>query len=143
MNDTRDRRFFRHGLFLIVTGLVAGLLMQRMPHPRLGLATHLEALLLGMLLLLLGLLWGRFSLPAWARALLGWLPILGAYTSVGVHLFTALFPAGEYWMPIAAAGSTGTPWQERIVTAAMIVIGVTMLPAMLIALWGMLRAEEG
>jgi hydroxylaminobenzene mutase len=142
MSDTRDRRLFANGLFLIVTALVVGAFMQRLPNPRMGLATHLEALMLGMLLLLLGLLWGRFSLPDGARALLGWLPILGAYCSVGVHLFAALYPAGEYWMPFAAAGAQGSPLQERILSIGMVVIGLTMLPAMVIALWGMLRAEE-
>lgn len=139
MNDRRDRNLLAHGFFLIFGALVLGLFIQRLPSPRMGLATHLEALMLGMLLLLLGLAWRRFSLPEWARSVLAWLPVVGAYCSVAMHLFAACFPSGEYWMPIAAAGAQGEPWQERIVTIGMYAIGLSLLPSMGIACWGVLR----
>lgn len=142
MSDRRDRRLMAHGFLLILAALVIGLFMQRLPSPRMGLATHLEALMLGMLLILLGLAWRRFVLPQRALALLGWLPIVGADASVAMHFFAALYPAGGTWMPLAAPGVEGTPWQEWLVSAGMYVIGVTMLPAMAIALWGMLGPER-
>ena len=141
MNDSRDRRLLVQGFLLILIALIVGMFVQRMPNPRMGLATHLEALLLGMMLLLLGLLWHRFSLPDWAFTVLAWFPIVGAHCSVVMHLFAALFPSGEYWMPIAAAGLEGALWQEWVVTIGVVVIGVTMLPAMAVALWGLFRNQ--
>jgi (hydroxyamino)benzene mutase len=139
--DKRDRRLFSQGFLLILFGLVIASVSKFLPNPRMALATHLEALLLGMLLLLIGLLWHRFSLPTWTRNLLGWMPIVGAHASLYVHFFATVFPSGNRWMPIAAQGHVGTFLEEMIITAGILTIGVTMFISVAIALWGMLRDE--
>lgn len=53
---------FELGLALFLLGLLTGLAIPAMKNPRMGLSSHLEAVLNGMFLVLLGLLWPHVEL---------------------------------------------------------------------------------
>lgn len=110
--DKRDRRLFSQGFLLILFGLVIGSFSHFLPNPRMALATHLEGLLTGMLLLFIGLLWHRFSLPTWARNLLGWMPIVGAHASLYVHFFATVFRLAIVGCPLPHRDTLGLFWRR-------------------------------
>lgn len=58
---------FTLGLVLFLLGLLTGFVVPNLKNPRMALSSHLEAVLNGMFLVLLGLLWPHIHLPnAWA-----------------------------------------------------------------------------
>jgi hypothetical protein len=58
---------FMLGLILFLVGLLTGFAVPALKNPRMALSSHLEAVLNGMFLVLLGLLWPHIHLPnAWA-----------------------------------------------------------------------------
>src|ERR1700759_5661765 len=54
---------FKLGLVLFVIGLLTGFAIPALKNPRMGLTSHLEGVLNGMFLALLGLLWPHVHLP--------------------------------------------------------------------------------
>lgn len=54
---------FRLGLVLFLLGLLTGFVVPALKNPRMALSSHLEAVLNGMFLVLLGLLWPHIHLP--------------------------------------------------------------------------------
>ena len=54
---------FTLGLVLFLIGLLTGLIVPALKNPRMALSSHLEGVLNGMFLVLLGLLWPHVDLP--------------------------------------------------------------------------------
>jgi hypothetical protein len=69
MNERRyPEKLLWSGMILFLLGLVAGVASPAFRNPRLGLSAHLEGVMNGMFLILIGLLWDRVRLtPARAR----------------------------------------------------------------------------
>jgi hypothetical protein len=40
------------------------------------------------------------------------------------------------FMPIAASGLTGAPWQEALITLGVVIIGAALLAASILVAWG-------
>jgi hypothetical protein len=55
-------RLIQLGVFLFLLGLLGGFAIPFLANPRMGLASHLEGVMNGMLLVLLGLIWPRLTL---------------------------------------------------------------------------------
>jgi hydroxylaminobenzene mutase len=84
-----QRVLFTLGLVLFLVGLLTGFAVPALKNPRMALSSHLEAVLNGMFLVLLGLLWPHIDLPkAW-----------GGYRAA---VFVALRAAGRPAMAPAA-----------------------------------------
>jgi (hydroxyamino)benzene mutase len=69
------------GIVLFLLGLVTGLVSGTFKNLRLGLAAHLEALMNGMFLVVVGLIWNRVELSSCQKALVFWLLCWGAYAN--------------------------------------------------------------
>jgi len=50
------------GVLLFLLGLLIGLLIPMMTNPRMGLSAHLEGIMNGMFLVILGLIWNKLRL---------------------------------------------------------------------------------
>ena len=138
MEDPR-RRLYWHGLLLFLLGLVTGLVQNLFENPRVGLSAHLEAILNGMFLMLVGAAWPLVRLSAGAaRAAFGAL-LYGAYANWAFVLFAALAGTGAL-MPIAAPGREAAGWQETLVTAGLGSVVVAMVAGVGLLLWGTRRA---
>jgi (hydroxyamino)benzene mutase len=137
----RGRRLLWHGLLLLLLGLLTGLLVPSLTNPRMGLSAHLEGVMNGLLLAVLGLAWGRLVLSARAESALFWLAIYGAYANWATTLLGALLATNRR-TPIAGAGYGGQPWQENLVEAGLVSLVVAIIAACLLALWGLRRRAE-
>lgn len=148
MNDTQTlqrrqgHRLLRFGMALFLLGLVTGLLLPAMANPRMGLSSHLEGIMNGMVLVLFGLLWPRLKLGARASRAGFALALFGTYINWGTTLVAGFAGAGEKMMPIAGAGHRGTDTAEMLIAIALVALVPAMLAASGIVLWGLRGAFD-
>lgn len=133
-----DVALLRAGIVLFVLGLVTGFAVPLMAVPRLGLSSHLEGVMNGMVLVGLGLIWPRLTLSARTGSLAFWLAIYGTFANWLATLAAALTGAAAL-MPIAGGGATGAPWAEQLVAALLISLSVAIVAASLFVLAGLRR----
>ena len=133
------RRLMWHGMFLFLLGLLTGFVEQRFANVRMGLAAHLEGVINGILLLALGAIWDEVRLRPTAKAIAYWTALYGTYVNWLITTLAAIFGTAAL-SPITAAGHAGRPWQESVVTAGFMSVGVVIVAFSLLMLWG-LRAK--
>jgi len=138
MEDAK-RRLMWHGMFLFLLGLVTGLVEQRFSNVRMGLAAHLEGVMNGTFLVALGAIWTEVKLPPATKAIAYWTALYGTYVNWLVTTLAAIFGTAAL-SPISAAGHSGLPWQESLVTAGFISVGIVIVASSVFVLWG-LRAK--
>jgi (hydroxyamino)benzene mutase len=137
--ETTNRRLMWHGMFLFLLGLLTGFVEQRFTNVRMGLAAHLEGVMNGTFLVALGAIWTEVRLPATAKGIAYWTALYGTYVNWLVTTLAAVFGTAAL-SPISAAGHSGQPWQESLVTAGFLSVGVVIVASSLLVLWG-LRAR--
>jgi hydroxylaminobenzene mutase len=131
------RRLIRQGMILFILGLITGILIPRLTSPRLALAAHMEGLLNGMFLILVGgVVWKELRLSDGLARAGSWLLLVAAYASWGFCLLAAVFGAGET-LAIAGKGYHAAPWQEWLVTAGLGVGALCVLVASCFVLYGL------
>lgn len=122
---------------LLLLGLVTGFLIPVLQNPRMGLASHLEGTMNGMLLIIFGLIWLKLNLTT---NLFKWcfgLSLFGTFTNWFTTLLAGIWGAGSEMMPIAGEGLTGKLWQEIIIKFGLISLSISMIVVCLILLWSM------
>ncbi|MEW6366459.1 MAG: hydrogenase [Acidobacteriota bacterium] len=137
MDDSR-RRLLWHGMFLFLLGLITGLFEAKFTNPRMGLAAHLEGVMNGILLVALGAIWAEVNLSATLKRTAYWTALYGTYVNWAVTILAAVFGTGAL-TPIAAPGRSARPWQEGLVTAGFISVGLAIIAAAVLVLWGLRR----
>jgi len=125
------------GILLFFFGLVVGFFIPVMANPRMGLSTHLEGVMNGIFLVVLGLIWNRLKLNnKWLRINF-WLATYGAFANFLAVLIAAITGSGKM-MPLAG-GKEGTPVQEIIISFFLISVSLVMLAVCLIVLKGLYK----
>jgi len=125
-----------HGVFLFLLGLLAGFMEQKFSNPRMGLAAHLEGLMNGTFVLAVGAVWGEVRLPPRSIRLTFWTLLYGSYVNVLVTALAATFGTAAM-TPLTGATHPALGWQETFVTVGFISVGITMLVASALLLWGL------
>ena len=136
-----DRALMRAGVLLFLLGLLTGLAVPLMQIPRMALSSHLEGVMNGMLVMILGLLWPKLSLPAWASTATFWLALYGTFANWLATLLSAAWGAAAL-MPIAGQGAVGTPLAEGIVAALLGSLTLAMIAVCGFVLWGLRRTTR-
>lgn len=137
--ETANRRLIWHGMLLFLLGLFTGFAEPHFTNVRMGLAAHLEGVMNGILLLALGAIWPHVRLGPTARAAAFWTALYGTYANWFFTTLAAVFGTGAL-SPITAPGFKAQPWQESLVTAGLMSVGIVIVVSTLIFLWG-LRAK--
>jgi (hydroxyamino)benzene mutase len=135
--DTK-RRLLWHGMFLFLLGLLTGLVEQNFNNPRMGLAAHLEGVMNGTFLVALGAVWTEVRLSSRLQAAAYWSALYGTYANWGVTTLAAIFGTAAM-SPITAAGHSAQPWQEGVVTFGFMSVGIAIIAASILILWGLRR----
>jgi (hydroxyamino)benzene mutase len=137
MEDNR-RRLIWHGMFLFLLGLLTGFMETKFTNPRMGLAAHLEGVMNGTFLVALGAVWMEVRLPLKLKAVAYWSALYGAYVNwVATALGAALGAAAL--SPITGAGHSALPWQETLMTALFMSVGLAIVGSSVLVLWGLRR----
>jgi hydroxylaminobenzene mutase len=137
--ENTNRRLMWHGMFLFLLGLLTGFAEQHFANVRMGLAAHLEGVMNGTFLVALGAVWTQVQLSSSIKAFAYWIVLYGTYGNWLVTTLAAAFGTGAL-SPITAAGRSGQPWQESLVTAGFLTVGITIVASSVLVLWG-LRAK--
>jgi hydroxylaminobenzene mutase len=128
-----------HGMALFLIGLLTGFVEQHFVNMRMGLAAHLEGVMNGTFLVALGAVWAEVRLPPVARVIAYWAALYGTYGNWFVTTLAAVFGTAAL-SPLTGAGHSGQPWQETLVTVGFISVGIAIVAASVMVLWG-LRAK--
>jgi hydroxylaminobenzene mutase len=134
-------RLLQLGIVLFLLGLLTGLAIPTFAMPRMGLASHLQGLMNGIVLMVFGLVWPRLKLSPGLLTLTFWLVIYGAFANWIATLLSAATGAGGL-MPIAAAGREGDAILEAIVGFLLISLSLAMISACGLLLWGLRSVRQ-
>ena len=129
------RRLMWHGMFLFLLGLFTGFAESHFANVRMGLAAHLEGVMNGIFLLALGAAWNELRLAPAPKVAAFSLALYGAYMNWFFVLLAAIFGTGAL-SPITAAGRSALPWQEKLITAGFMTVGLAIVACTLLLLWG-------
>ena len=130
-----DRQLMWHGMFLFLIGLLTGFAEQHFANIRMGLAAHLEGVMNGTFLLALGAAWNEVRLSAQPKAIAYWTALYGTYANWLVTTLAAAFGTAAL-SPITGVGHHGQSWQEGLVTAGFLSVGIAIIASSLLVLWG-------
>lgn len=133
-------RLIRLGVVLILLGLATGLAAGMFANPRMGLSSHIEGVMNGILLIALGAVWENVRLGPKAERAAFWSLAYGTSVNWLTTLLAAIWGAGSM-MPIAAAGRSAAPWQEAIVTAGLLSLTAGMFLGLGLVAYGVLRGR--
>jgi (hydroxyamino)benzene mutase len=136
--DDSKRRLLWHGMFMFLLGLCTGLAEPLFANTRMGLAAHLEGVMNGTFVLALGSVWSEVALTLSLKRATYWLLLYGTYANWGVTTLAAIFGTGAL-SPITAPGLSAQPWQESLVTTGFVTVGIAIIAATVLILWGLRR----
>ena len=134
--ENGNRRLMWHGMYLFLLGLITGFVETRFSNVRMGLAAHLEGVMNGTFLLALGAAWPEVKLPPAAKAIAYWAALYGTYLNWFFTMLAAVLGTAAL-SPITGAGHSGQPWQETLVTAGFMSVGLVIVAFAVMALWGL------
>ncbi|MBV9886963.1 MAG: hydrogenase [Acidobacteria bacterium] len=133
--QNNNRRLMWHGMFLFLLGLFTGFAETHFANVRMGLAAHLEGVMNGIFLLAVGAAWNELRLAPGLKSATFWIALYGAYMNWFFVVLAAIFGTGTL-SPITATGRQGLPWQEKLITAGFMSVGLAIVACTLLLLWG-------
>lgn len=122
------------GIFLFLLGLIIGLFVHNMANPRMALSAHLEGVMNGMFLMILGLIWNRLILSKTILNITYRLVVYGTFANLTAVIIAAITGYGKM-MPIAG-GQEGTAVVEGIISFLLISLALCMIAVCIIVLIG-------
>lgn len=131
----QSNRLLFFGSLLFFLGLVVGLFVPILENPRMGLSSHLEGIMNGIFLLVLGIIWPKINLSQRMLNLTFWLTIYGSFANYLVVLIAATTGSGRM-MPLAG-GKEGPALVEGLVTFMLISLSLAMLTVSVLVLSGL------
>jgi (hydroxyamino)benzene mutase len=137
-----SRRLMWHGIFLFLLGLLTGILVPALRNPRMGVSAHLEAVMNGMFLVVLGLIWKEAKLTLNAAKATFRIALYGTYTNWVATLLSAVLGTSRL-TPIAGAGYTAANWQELIVAFGLVSLSIAMITCCVLVLLGLRKPNVG
>ena len=125
-----------HGMCLFLLGLLTGFAEQHFANVRMGLAAHLEGVMNGTFLVALGAIWPHVTLSPLKANIAFWTALYGTYVNWLITTLAAVFGTAAL-SPITGAAHTGQPWQESFITAGFMSVGIAIVIASALVVWGL------
>ena len=139
MRDGIKHKLISYGVLLFTMGIVTQLLVYFMINPRMAQSAHTVALMSGMFLVLLGLIWDQMDLPARFSKVAYFLFLYSTFSAWGSMFIAAIFGTSRN-TPFASKGISGAAeWQETITDLAYLSFFVTIVLTCLVTMWGLRR----
>ena len=130
-----------HGMFLFLLGLLTGFAESSFANMRMGLAAHLEGVMNGIFLLALGSAWVKLQLSNRVKRSVFWATLYGTYVNWLVTTVAACFGT-KALSPLTGTSRGAQPWQESMVTIGFMSVGIALVVATVLLLWGFRRGSE-
>ena len=125
------------GLLLFLLGLIIGLFVHNMANPRMALSAHLEGVMNGIFLMVLGLIWKRIRLSKRALAITFWLAVYGTFANLAAVSIAAVTGFGKM-MPLAG-GQEGPAFLDGVISFLLISLSLCMVAVCILSLTGIYR----
>lgn len=93
----------------------------------------------GIFLLALGSAWIKVKLSPPAKAIAFWTALFSTYANWGTTTLAAIFGTSSL-SPLTGTSQGGKPWQEIVVTIGFLSVGVAIVAAAVLILWGLRRS---
>lgn len=138
----QSHRLAQVGMFLFLIGLIVGLLVPVLAVPRLGLSAHLLAILQGIFLMVLALLWTRLNLTSRISRVVFWLSIYGCFSAWTANILGGILGAGNTMLPLAAGQAHGSSFQETLIIILLRTAAVSLISSVLVILWGLRLGKQ-
>ena len=134
MIEAQRRRFLRHGFVFLFLAAWLGIATATLPHPRAWMAAHVTALLTGLVLVAIGLVWRELHLTERQRTVGVVTGFTSAYLGLTANIFGAIVdlpgPASQPGVP--------APMPEASIFLTLLAIAVpSTLVAFGLAMYGM------
>jgi (hydroxyamino)benzene mutase len=139
--ENTQRRLIWHGMCLFLLGLLTGFAESSFANVRMGLAAHLEGVMNGIFLVALGSAWAKVRLSPPAQSVAFWATLYGSYANWLMVGLAAVFGT-KALSPLTGTPHGGQPWQETLVTAGLMSVGVAIVAGTVIVLWGLRRDPQ-
>lgn len=139
MKAPTARRLVFHGALLFLLGLLTGLATGAAENPRMALSAHLEGVMNGTFLLVLGAAWTYVHLPPRAETAALRLIVFGTYANWATTLLSAMTGAGAKLLPLGGAGHHGPAWAEALVPVGLVSLSIAMIVGLGLVVWGAAR----
>lgn len=127
------------GLVLFLLGLLTGLVNPAVKNPRMGVASHLQGMTNGPLLIVIGLLWPYVHLGHVWQIVTVVLLAYGTYANWLATQLAAIWGAGRRFAPAAAGEHTASPAKEGVVDFLLASLAPAIIAATVILIVGVLR----
>lgn len=127
MQTPIDLRLARHGIIVLLLGLLTGFGIPRFHDPHLGNAAHLVGLIGGFGIVAFGLLWPRLNLGRSWSALGAWIAVSSMYLSWLGLVLRGVCGSGVGAQAGQVAVALGA-WLS-LVAASVVLVGLRKLPA--------------
>lgn len=135
-----ERRLLRHGFVLFLLALLTGIAAYRLVNPRMGVAAHVEGVVNGIFLVVLGLAWPRLALTGRIASAAYWAGLVGAYANWAIPLFSAAVGASQ--PKLAGQGFSAAPWAETLIQATPLAGVAAPILCTALVLWGLRGSSE-
>ncbi len=139
-NRQADNLLFS-GFFLFLLGLITGLIVPVFATPRLAVSSHIEGVLNGIFLIVLGLVWHKLALSEKAFKITFWLALYGTFANWFGILVAAVFNAGKM-LGVAAGGTEGHPVAEAVVAFFLVTLSIAMVVISVLVLIGLKKGSN-
>lgn len=131
-----NKNLLKSGFVLIFLAFLTGIVIPLLTNPHLGVSAHLNAIIGGIILVLLGLIDKALILTATARKIMTWSWLYAIY----LNWFTTLL--GGIWgtsklTPVAGAGFSASALQETIVSILLISLVLASFVGCAIVIYGL------
>jgi hydroxylaminobenzene mutase len=136
--EKQASRLIFMGMLLFFLALVIGLIAPLLANPRLGISCHVEGVLNGIFLIVLGLIWNKIALSDKWMGITFWLSLYGTFANWLGYLISAVFNAGRH-LTIATNGHAGPPWADDFVDFLLLTLTLAMLTICTTVLIGLNR----
>ena len=136
LNNNQSNQLIFFGVLLFLLALIIGLLVPIFANPRMGVSSHIEGVLNGMFLIVLGLIWHKINLTTQWLKITFWLAIYGTFINCIGILIAAIFDGGKM-LGIIANGQEGSPIIEGIIGFSLISLSIAMIIVSIATLIGL------
>ncbi|GMU94880.1 MAG: hydrogenase [Ignavibacterium album] len=106
-------------------------------NPRMGLTAHLEGVMNGMFLAILGIIWNKLVISDKWLSITFWLTLYGSFANFSAVIIAAITGAGKL-MPMAG-GKEGTALIEGLISFLLITLALAMIFICIVVLTGLYR----
>jgi (hydroxyamino)benzene mutase len=138
LKEKQSDRLIFSGMLLFFLALLVGLGAPLLANPRLGISCHVEGVLNGIFLVVLGLIWKRIALADIWLVITFWLSVYGTFSNWLGYLIAAIYNAGRH-LSIASAGHQGPPLADDVVDFLLVTLTISMLTICTTVIIGLYR----